>query len=221
MNPMLLVLLLCVVASPGYAMTATVSTGQQGSPGVPGSSMKGNLPAPSAANPGATSAAAPDQKAPADSGAGAKSALPGAATLTRPAAVLSAPDVPPKSGAPTPAAKSQGAQSASTAQGARAKSVIVPPQVAAPVRTKTDAAWSTTAQSGTSMRRGTLDAFNVSAGSFQVFGQKLTFSAERVKVFNRDGRPGSIFALKNGAKVRFTIDSTDPAQRRVAVIYVD
>jgi hypothetical protein len=71
------------------------------------------------------------------------------------------------------------------------------------------------------MRRGTLEAINVSAGTFQVYGQKLSFNTQRVKVFNRDGRPGSIFAVKNGASVRFTMDATDPSARRVAVIYVD
>jgi hypothetical protein len=71
------------------------------------------------------------------------------------------------------------------------------------------------------MRRGTLQAINVGPGTFQVYGQKLTFNPQRVKVFNRDGRPGSIYALKTGASIRFTLDATDPKQRRVAVIYVD
>ena len=82
-------------------------------------------------------------------------------------------------------------------------------------------AWTATARGSPSMRRGTLETFNVSAGTFQVFGQKLNFNTQRVKVFNRDGRPGSVFALKSGASVRFTMDAADPAQRRVAVIYVD
>jgi hypothetical protein len=71
------------------------------------------------------------------------------------------------------------------------------------------------------MRRGTLQAVNVNPGTFQVFGQKLNFNPQQVKVFNRDGQLGSIYALKSGAKVRFTLDPKDPAQRRVAVIYVD
>ena len=52
------------------------------------------------------------------------------------------------------------------------------------------------------MHRGTLQAINANPGTFQVFGQKLTFNPQRVKVFNRDGRPGSIYGLKGGANVR-------------------
>jgi hypothetical protein len=91
--------------------------------------------------------------------------------------------------------------------------------VTAPVAAST--AWTETARGNSGMRRGTLETFNPSAGTFQVYGQKLNFNTQRVKVFNRDGRPGSVFALKSGAKVRFTMDAADPAQRRVGVIYVD
>jgi hypothetical protein len=42
-----------------------------------------------------------------------------------------------------------------------------------------------------------------------------------VKVFNSDGKPGSIFALKSGANIRFTLDAADPKHRRAAVIYVN
>ena len=71
------------------------------------------------------------------------------------------------------------------------------------------------------MRRGTLEAVNASAGTFSVYGQKLNFNAQRVRVFNRDGKPGSVFNLKSGSNVRFTLDPTDPLRRRVAVIYFD
>ena len=71
------------------------------------------------------------------------------------------------------------------------------------------------------MHRGTLEAMSVSRGTFQVYGQKLTFDPQRVKVFNHDGRAGSIFTLKNGANMRFTLDAGDPSHRRVAVIYLD
>jgi hypothetical protein len=71
------------------------------------------------------------------------------------------------------------------------------------------------------MRRGTVQAIKVSPGTLQVYGQKLNFNPQRVKVFTRDGRPGSIFTLKSGANIRFTLDATDATQRRVAVIYVD
>ena len=62
---------------------------------------------------------------------------------------------------------------------------------------------------------------SVSRGTFQVYGQKLTFDPQRVKVFNHDGKAGSIFTLKNGAHMRFTLDAADPSHRRVAVIYLD
>jgi hypothetical protein len=83
------------------------------------------------------------------------------------------------------------------------------------------AGWTRAVSQGTEMRRGTLQAINVNPGTFQVFGQRLNFNPQQVKVFNRDGRPGSVYGLKNGTKVRFTLDPKDPAQRRVAAIYVD
>jgi len=88
-----------------------------------------------------------------------------------------------------------------------------------PAPTKT--AWTAAANASSGMHRGTLEAISVGAGTFHVFGQKLTFNAQRVKVFNPDGRPGSIFALKSGANIRFTLDATDTLHRRVAVIYVN
>ena len=71
------------------------------------------------------------------------------------------------------------------------------------------------------MRKGTLESINVGAGTFQMFGQKLTFDAQRVKVFNRDGKAGSLFSMKSGTSVRFTLDPTDSQHRRVAVIYIN
>ena len=81
------------------------------------------------------------------------------------------------------------------------------------------AGWTQTARQGSDLRRGTLEAVNV--GTFKVFGQKHNFNPQQVKVFTRDGRPSNVYALKSGAKVRFTLDPKDPAQRRVAVIYID
>lgn len=94
-------------------------------------------------------------------------------------------------------------------------------QAGAATPTPANAAWAATAHGTSGMRRGTLEAINVSAGTLQVFGQKLSFNTQRVRVFNRDGRPGSIYNVKSGAGVRFTMDAADPSQRRVAVIYVD
>lgn len=71
------------------------------------------------------------------------------------------------------------------------------------------------------MRRGTVEAVSIDTGTFHVYGQKLTFDAQRVRVFGRDGKASSIYALKTGAKVRFTLDASDALHRRVAVIYID
>ena len=77
------------------------------------------------------------------------------------------------------------------------------------------------ADDSSGMRQGTLEAVNVGTGTFHVYGQQLTFDAQGVRVFGRDGQASSIYALKTGAKVRFTLDASDPLHRRVAVIYID
>jgi len=197
MSRNLLVLTLCVFTASAYSMTANVtpSAQQAGSPTAPATAATSAVPD---TRPGAASTA---------------QAVPNAASVTRPAAVMSAPGVPTKSNA---VAKTGVAPS---------KANTFMPSAAAQTRAAApapaNAAWAATARSSSAMRRGTLEAINVSAGTFQVYGQKLSFNTQRVKVFNRDGRPGSIFAVKNGASVRFTMDATDPSQRRVAVIYVD
>lgn len=196
MNRILLALTLCAVAAPGHSMTATVPPGNSsGSPAAPVSSN-----AATDATKAATTAA---------------TGKPAPASFTRPANVLSAPGVPMKASAAT-GARSGVAPSKSTVfmPGANSQSGAMAP---AP----NSAGWTRAASQGTEMRRGTLQAINVNPGTFQVFGQKLNFNPQQVKVFNRDGRPGSVYALKSGAKVRFTLDPKDPAQRRVAAIYVD
>jgi hypothetical protein len=77
------------------------------------------------------------------------------------------------------------------------------------------------ADDSSGMRQGTVEAVSVGTGTFHVYGQEVTFDAQRVRVFGRDGKASSIYALKTGAKVRFTMDASDPQHRRVAVIYVD
>jgi hypothetical protein len=71
------------------------------------------------------------------------------------------------------------------------------------------------------LRKGTVEAVNVSGGSFSVYGQKMSFDPTRVKVFGRDGKPTNAYAMRAGGKLRFTMDATDPMHRRVAVIYVE
>ena len=71
------------------------------------------------------------------------------------------------------------------------------------------------------LRKGSLEAVSVGGGTFHVYGQRLTFDPKRVKVYGRDGKPGSLYALRKGSTIRFTLDPMDPLHRRVAVIYLD
>lgn len=109
-----------------------------------------------------------------------------------------------------------GSVSALTPTGMVAPASSVRPPAAVPA-----AAAKSMADDSSGMRRGTVEAVSVGTGSFHVYGQKLTFDAQRVRVFDRAGKPSSIYALKTGAKVRFTLDATDPMHRRVAVVYID
>jgi hypothetical protein len=77
------------------------------------------------------------------------------------------------------------------------------------------------ADDSSGMRKGTVQAVSQGASTFHVHGQQLTFDAQRVKVFGKDGKRASVYQLRTGANVRFTMDPTDPLKRRVAVIYLD
>jgi hypothetical protein len=201
MKRRMLALALCVLAGPSTAMTAAVAPASQQPSSMAGAAASGsgadapNKPAPAAAQSGGATSVS-------------RASMPSAASVTKPATTLSAPDVPTKA---APAAKGAAMRDKATIQ----------PAAKATAPAATNSAWNATARGGTGMRRGTLEAINMRTATLQVYGQKLGFDPQRVKVFDRNGRPGSIFALKSGAKVRFTIDTTDTAQRRVAVIYVD
>ena len=71
------------------------------------------------------------------------------------------------------------------------------------------------------LRKGTIEAVSLAGGTFHVYGQRLTFDTKHVKLYRRDGKPTSVYALRKGAAIRFTLDATDPMRRRVAVIYLD
>ena len=90
-----------------------------------------------------------------------------------------------------------------------------PPIAADPQMTKA------TRDDSSGLRKGTIEAVSVGGGTFHVYGQRLTFDTKHVKVYGRDGKPASIYALRKGAAIRFTLDATDPLHRRVAVIYLD
>jgi hypothetical protein len=71
------------------------------------------------------------------------------------------------------------------------------------------------------LRKGRIEKMNTGGGTFHVYGQRLTFDAKRVKVYGRNGKQSNIYALRVGSDIRFTLDATDPAHRRVSVIYLD
>jgi hypothetical protein len=195
MNRRLLVLALGAVVLPAHSMTANVTNAQA-------PTNAANVPA------GATASKA------APAATSGKIVMPSTATVTQPVTVLSAPGTPARANAATAAraGSAKGAKPFMPAAGAQDGTVQSPPAKLATAAIANDSA---------GMRRGTLEAVNTSAGTFNVYGQKLNFNAQKVRVFNRDGKPGSVFNLKSGTKVRFTLDASDPQRRRVAVIYVD
>ena len=71
------------------------------------------------------------------------------------------------------------------------------------------------------LRKGTIEAVSTGGGTFQVYGQRLTFNAKQVKVFGADGKPSNIYALRIGARLRFALDPADPLRRRVALVYLE
>jgi hypothetical protein len=97
-------------------------------------------------------------------------------------------------------------------------SAAEPPAKMAPAKT-TEGTKETDDSSG--MRRGVVQKVDLANGVFQVFGQPVSFDAKRVRVIGADGKQTTIYALKQGANVRFTLDPTDPKQKRAAVIYVN
>ena len=77
------------------------------------------------------------------------------------------------------------------------------------------------ADDSSGMRRGTMQKVDLANGSFLVYGRPVSFDPKRVKVIDASGKPTSIYALKQGATVRFTLDPADASHKRAAVIYVN
>ena len=77
------------------------------------------------------------------------------------------------------------------------------------------------ADDSSGLRKGTIEAVNIPDGTFQVFGETLTFDAAKVRIFGKNGKATSVHALKRGATVRFSLDPDDSTRRRVAVVYLD
>ncbi len=109
-----------------------------------------------------------------------------------------------------------GSVSALTPNGMVAPTSNVPPPAPLPA-----AAAKAMADDSSGLRNGRVEAVSVGAGTFHVHGQRLSFDTQKVRVFTRDGKRSSIYAVKRGANIRFTMDPADPAHRRVAVIYID
>jgi hypothetical protein len=200
MKRSLLVVVLCVIAAPAYCITASVTSSTPGAiPNAPSGSVAANTANMSTnAAPGKTMASAPS-----------------AAAVTQPAAALSAP------GVPMQAPAAAGARTSAAKSAPKAISPGPTPQVGTVATAPNSAKWAAIGRTDSGMRRGTLQAINVNPGTMQVYGQKLNFNPQRVKVITREGKPGSIYSVKPGTAVRFTMDATDRAQRRVAVIYID
>ena len=99
----------------------------------------------------------------------------------------------------------------------------VPPVApnAAPQKSADAQTMKATRDDSSGLRKGTIEAVSVGGGTFHVYGQRLTFDTKHVKVYGRDGKPASIYALRKGAAIRFTLDATDPLHHRVAVIYLN
>ncbi|HTP47186.1 MAG TPA: hypothetical protein VMQ50_09755 [Casimicrobiaceae bacterium] len=110
-----------------------------------------------------------------------------------------------------------GSAAAISVQGTPPAPTVAPGvQKFAPVQAPT-----TQSDDSSGLRRGTLEAVNITGGTFHVYGQGMTFDPKRVKVFGRDGKPASLSSLRKGASVRFTLDPRDRLHRRVAVIYLE
>ena len=71
------------------------------------------------------------------------------------------------------------------------------------------------------MRRGVVQKVDLNKGVFNVFGQPVSFDPRRVRVVGADGKQTTIYALRQGANVRFTLDPADPLRKRAAVIFVN
>ena len=97
--------------------------------------------------------------------------------------------------------------------------VVKPPDVKPPPVSAEES--SKHADDSVGMRRGVVQKADVAKGNFQVYGQSVTFDPKQVRIIDANGKPTSVYALKQGANVRFTLDPADPKHKRAAVIYVN
>ena len=125
----------------------------------------------------------------------------------------------PAQGAARKSAASPSPNAQQSPQGYTATQAVKPPAVTPPPVNAEESRKH--ADDSSSMRRGVVQKADVAKGNFQVYGQAVTFDPKSVRVIGANGKPTSIYALKNGANVRFTLDPADPTHKRAAVIYVN
>ena len=97
--------------------------------------------------------------------------------------------------------------------------VVKPPAVSPPPVTAAESRKH--AEDSAGMRRGVVQKVDIAKGNFHVYGQPVSFDPKRVRVVGADGKSSSVYELKQGANVRFTLDPADPTHKRAAVIYVN
>ena len=125
----------------------------------------------------------------------------------------------PAQGPAPKSAASPAPTAAQSRQGYAASQTVKPPAVKPPP--VSDEESRKHADDSSSMRRGVIQKADVAKGNFQVYGQAVSFDPKSVRVIGANGKPTSIYALKSGANVRFTLDPADPTHKRAAVIYVN
>ena len=104
-------------------------------------------------------------------------------------------------------------------QGSTTSPVVKAPLVKPPAVTAAESRKH--AEDSAGMRRGVVQKVDIAKGNFQVYGQPVSFDPKRVRVIGADGKASSVYELKQGANVRFTLDPADPTHKRAAVIYVN
>ena len=114
-------------------------------------------------------------------------------------------------GAPAPNASRSG-------QGYTAP-VVTPPDVKPPPVSAEE--YKKHADDSSGMRRGVVQKVDVVKGTFHVHGQLVSFDPKQARIIGADGKPTSVYALTQGANVRFMLDPADPKHQRAAVIYVN
>jgi hypothetical protein len=121
---------------------------------------------------------------------------------------------------PAPLSAATPAPTASQQAQANATSPVVkPPAVKPPPVSAVES--KKHADDSAGMRRGVVQKVDVAKGNFHVYGQSVSFDPKQVRVIGANGKPTSIYALKQGADVRFMLDPADPKHKRAAVIYVN